>query len=60
VRTGIGWFVLRVEARRFAPTPTFSEARDHLQSESAAGEVPVVMKAAVNGLAVRTYDITGH
>jgi peptidyl-prolyl cis-trans isomerase C len=60
VRTGIGWFVLRVEARRFAPTPTFSEARDHLQSESAAGEVPVVMKAAVNGLAVRTYDMTGH
>ncbi len=60
VETPIGWFVLRAEARRTAPTPTFAEARDRLQAESEAALVPVVMKAALTGLTVRTYDMTGH
>jgi peptidyl-prolyl cis-trans isomerase C len=60
VRTPIGWFVVRTEARRFAPTPTFSEARDRLKAESAAANVPAVMKAALDGLTVKTYDMTGH
>jgi peptidyl-prolyl cis-trans isomerase C len=60
VETPIGWFVLRAEARRTAPTPTFAEARDRLHAESEAALVPVVMKAALTGLTVRTYDMTGH
>jgi peptidyl-prolyl cis-trans isomerase C len=60
VRTPLGWFVLRAEARRVAPTPTFSEARDRLEEESEAANVPEVMKAALTGLTVHTYNMNGQ
>jgi peptidyl-prolyl cis-trans isomerase C len=60
VHTGLGWFVLQAEARRVAPTPTFSEAHDRLEAECEADNVAAVEHAALNGLSVRAFDMTGH
>ncbi|MGA3403659.1 MAG: peptidylprolyl isomerase [Acetobacteraceae bacterium] len=60
VRTAVGWFVLRSEARRPGPTPTFVEVRNRLLAESERANVPAVVEAALNGLTVRAYDMTGH
>jgi peptidyl-prolyl cis-trans isomerase C len=60
VRTAAGWFVLRVEARRLAATPSFAEVHDRLEAEIERDNVAAVARAAVGGLTVRTYDMNGH
>jgi peptidyl-prolyl cis-trans isomerase C len=60
VHTGLGWFVLRTEARRLAPTPTFSEVRDRLEAGCEADNVAAVEQAALDGMSVRAFDMTGH
>jgi peptidyl-prolyl cis-trans isomerase C len=60
VRTAAGWFVLRVEARRLAATPSFAEVHDRLEAESERDTVAAVARAALGGLTVRTYDMNGH
>lgn len=59
VRTAAGWFVLQAVARRAAPTPTFAEARDRLKAESQRDQVGAVVRAALAGMTIRTYDMTG-
>jgi peptidyl-prolyl cis-trans isomerase C len=60
VRAPVGWFVLRTVARRFAATPTFSEARERLEAECEADNVAAVARAALSGIAVKEYDMNGH
>ena len=56
----VGWFVLRTVARRFAPTPSFAEARDRLEAECEADNVAAVARAALTGVTVKAYDMNGH
>jgi peptidyl-prolyl cis-trans isomerase C len=60
VRTAAGWFVLRVETRRFGAIPNFAEVHDRLEAESERDNVAAVVRAALGGLTVRTYDMNGH
>ena len=60
VQTPAGWFVLQAEARRRAPTPNFAEARDQLEAECQRDELAAVVKAALVGMVIHTYDMNGH
>jgi peptidyl-prolyl cis-trans isomerase C len=60
VRTQAGWFVLRTVARQAGPTPSFAEVHDRLQAESERDHVAAVVKAALSGMTIRAYDMTGH
>jgi peptidyl-prolyl cis-trans isomerase C len=60
VRTTVGWFVLKAEARRLGPPPTFAEAHDRLEAECERDQVSTVVQAALSGATVRAYDMSGH
>ena len=60
VRAPVGWFVLRTVARRFAPTPSFSEVRSRLEAECEVANVAAVARAALSGITVKAYDMNGH
>lgn len=60
VPTPSGWFVLQVVARRQAPTPGFTAVRGRLMAECQRDQVAAVMRAALAGIDVRTYDMNGH
>jgi peptidyl-prolyl cis-trans isomerase C len=53
------WFVLKVEDRRRAPTPAFSEVRAQLTEAILRDRVPQAMAKALVAVKVRDYDITG-
>jgi len=55
-----GWFILKVEERRLAPTPSFSAMREQLrQSLLQDGMIPAAT-TALTGLKVRRYSLTGQ
>lgn len=60
VRTQAGWFVLRAEERRTSPTSAFAEVRAQLEAEIQRENLAAVVQAALNGLTVRAYSMTGQ
>ena len=60
VRTAAGWCVLKVEARRTAPTPTFPEVRAALREELLREDVQRVVRESLRGVSVRVYDLNGQ
>jgi peptidyl-prolyl cis-trans isomerase C len=59
VRTQFGWHVIRVEARRATPPPTFEEAYDGLRSRTIQEGVDKILKEARTGLAVERFNMDG-
>jgi peptidyl-prolyl cis-trans isomerase C len=53
------WFVLKVDDRRQAPTPSFAEMRDQLTETLLRERIPAVVKKAMANLLIRIYDISG-
>jgi peptidyl-prolyl cis-trans isomerase C len=60
VRTAAGWCVLKVEARRNAPAPTFAEASAGLREELLRQDVQQVVRETMRGVVVRVYDLNGQ
>jgi len=56
VKTVVGWFVLRVDARRTTPTPTFAQARAGLLAECQRDAIDAVVQAALRGADSGSYD----
>ncbi len=59
VKTQFGWHVIRVEARRSTPPPTFEEAFDGLRSKTIQEGVDKILKEARTGLAVERFNMDG-
>lgn len=59
VRSNGSWFVVKAEERRQAPPPGFAEMREQLTQTLLREKVPDVIKAAVSGVVVREYNISG-
>ena len=53
------WYVLKVEERRQAPTPPFAVVREALRRYLQREDVRPVVKAALEKMTVRVYEITG-
>ena len=53
------WFVVKVDERRQAPTPSFAASRDALTDALVRERVPAARQQAITGLTVRIYDISG-
>jgi peptidyl-prolyl cis-trans isomerase C len=53
------WFVLKVDERRQAATPSFAASRDALTDALVRERVPAARQQAMAGLSVRIYDISG-
>jgi peptidyl-prolyl cis-trans isomerase C len=60
VSTQAGWFVLRAVERRRGPTPTFAEVHDRLLQQSEHANLAAVVQAAMSGMTIRSYDMSGH
>jgi peptidyl-prolyl cis-trans isomerase C len=60
LHTAVGWFVLKDEARRAGPTPSFAEARDGLTRQMLRQQVPTLTRDALSTAVVRLYDIDGR
>jgi peptidyl-prolyl cis-trans isomerase C len=59
VRTLYGWFVLKAEERRVAPTPSFAAARQQLELEIESENVRAVVDEAVSKAIIHTFEMTG-
>jgi peptidyl-prolyl cis-trans isomerase C len=59
VKSQFGWHVIRVEARRRAPAPSFEEAHDGLRSKTIQEAVAKVLEQARVGLAVEKFNFDG-
>jgi peptidyl-prolyl cis-trans isomerase C len=53
------WFVVKSEERRQQPPPLFAEVREQLFQAMVRERVPGIIKAAVSGVVVREYNISG-
>jgi peptidyl-prolyl cis-trans isomerase C len=53
------WFVVRTEERRRGATPGFAEVRGQLTRQMLEEGVPAATEAALNGLHVRRYGLSG-
>ena len=59
VQTPYGWFVMKANARRVAPTPAFGEVRDQLRAEAIRDGAPALLQAALAPLTVEEYNLNG-
>jgi peptidyl-prolyl cis-trans isomerase C len=59
VRSAGGWFIVKVEDRKRAGTPTFAEVRERLVQEMLREGVAGVVTKALAGTTVREYNING-
>jgi peptidyl-prolyl cis-trans isomerase C len=59
VKTQFGWHVIKLEARRAAPPPTFEEAYDELRSKMIQDGVQKVLKEARAGATVERFNMDG-
>jgi len=59
VKSQFGWHVIRVEARRSTPPPSFEEAYDGLRSKTVQEGVDKVLKEARTGLTVERFNMDG-
>jgi peptidyl-prolyl cis-trans isomerase C len=59
VKTPVGWFALKLEARRSTPTPTFQEARSRLLAECQRDALNAVVQAAQREAPVRYLTAGG-
>jgi peptidyl-prolyl cis-trans isomerase C len=59
VKSQFGWHVIRVEARRRAPAPSFEEAHDGLRSKTIQEAVAKVLEQARVGLTVEKFNLDG-
>ncbi|HUN38962.1 MAG TPA: peptidylprolyl isomerase [Acetobacteraceae bacterium] len=57
VKTTVGWFVLKTEARRSTPTPTFEQARSRLLAECQREALNAVVQAALRQAPVRYFRV---
>ena len=53
------WFVVKSEERRQQPPPLFAEVREQLFQAMVRERVPGIINAAVSGVVVREYNISG-
>jgi peptidyl-prolyl cis-trans isomerase C len=53
------WFIVKVEDRRQRPTPSFAEARSHLEEEMLREGVPNAVTKALGGVTLREYGLNG-
>lgn len=60
VKSASGWFVVKVEERRYGARPSFAAARDQLTSELLREGVKGVATAALQGITVRTFQVGGQ
>jgi len=60
VRTAAGWCVLKVEARRNMPTPTYADATTALREELLREDVKRVVRETLRGVVVRVYNLNGQ
>jgi peptidyl-prolyl cis-trans isomerase C len=59
VKTQFGWHVIKLEARRAAPPPTFEEAQDELRSKMIQDGVQKVLAQARAGVTVERFNMDG-
>lgn len=59
VRSGAGWFVIRVEERRTGPTPPFSAMREVIRQILVREGAPASIRGALSHVTVREYDMAG-
>jgi peptidyl-prolyl cis-trans isomerase C len=59
VHSAGGWFIVKVEDRKRAGTPTFAEAREWLVQQMLREGVADVVTKALAGTTVREYNING-
>ena len=59
VKSQFGWHVIRVEARRRAPPPSFEEAYDGLRGKTIQEAVAKILEQAKVGLAVEKFNFDG-
>jgi len=58
VKTPVGWFVLKTEARRAEPTPTFEAARSRLLAECQRDALNAVVEAALRQAPVEYFTVS--
>ena len=59
VRTGNAWCVVKVEARRIGPTPSFATARNGLATAIRRDAIASVVQAAMAGVAIVEHSLMG-
>jgi peptidyl-prolyl cis-trans isomerase C len=59
VRSAAGWFVIRVEERRMAPTPPFSALREVIRQTLVREAAPGAIRGALSHVTIREYDMPG-
>lgn len=59
VRTGAGWFVVRVGEHRQGQNPSFAAVREEIRTTLLREAFPAIVDAALSDTVIRTYDITG-
>ncbi len=59
VKTGIGWFVVRVDERRQAPPPAFLTVKDDIRNALLREGFAAVAQQALSDVTVHTFDISG-
>ncbi len=59
IRTGSGWYFVKVEARRQEPPPSFDSVRGALIQQLSRTAVRGVVQQAMSGLDVHDYGING-
>lgn len=60
VRSGGSWFIVKVEDRRQAPTPSFPVARPRIQERMLAEIVPDIVRQALADATLRYYTMNGR
>ena len=59
VRTGAGWFVVRVGEHRQGQNPSFAAVREEIRTNLIREAFPAIVEAALADTVIHTYDITG-
>lgn len=59
IRTGAGWFVIRVDERRVGSPPAFAAVKEDIRNALVREDIAEIGKAALNDVTVHTFDISG-
>ena len=60
VRTGAGWFVIRVDERRVGPPPNYATVKEDIRNALVRENIAEIGKSALNEVTVHTFDISGR
>ncbi len=59
VRTGAGWFVVRVDERRIGPPPAFAAVKEDIRTVLVRENIAEIGKSALSEVTVHMFDISG-